>query len=40
MIIVSIEDRHKCWFKRAVEIRRRGEKAMNRDEGVFMLSHT
>ena len=39
-IIGTEENKVKRWIKEAMEIRRRAERAMNRDEGGFMLSHT
>lgn len=32
--------RQKRWIKEAMKIRGRAPRAMNRDEGGFMLSHT
>ena len=39
-IITSESNKHKRWIKEAIEIRKRAQDAINRDEGAYMLSHT
>jgi len=37
--IIDREDRPTRWIKEAVHIRKKGHRAMNRDEGSYQLSH-
>ena len=39
-IITSESNKHKRWIKEAIEIRKRAQDTINRDEGAYMLSHT
>ena len=38
-VIGTEENRYKRWIKEAIEIRKRGGKTMNRDEGQYQLTH-
>ena len=38
-VIGTEQDRYKRWIKEAIEIRKRREAIMNRDEGQYFLSH-
>ena len=39
-IITSESNKLKRWMKEAIEIRKRAQDTINRDEGAYMLSHT
>ena len=39
-IITSESNKHKRWIKEAIEITKRAQDTINRDEGAYMLSHT
>lgn len=39
-IITSETRKYQRWIKEAIEIRKRGAKIINRDEGAFLLPHT
>ncbi|KAK7896223.1 hypothetical protein WMY93_021548 [Mugilogobius chulae] len=38
--IINQETKYKRWIKEAIEIRKRGPRTLNRDEGAFQLSCT
>ena len=38
-VIDTEEDRYKRWIKEAIEIRKKGNNTMNRDERQYFLSH-
>ena len=38
-VIGTEQDRYKRWIREAIEIRRRGDSTMNRDEGQYYLTH-
>lgn len=38
-VIGTEQDRYRRWIKEAIEIRKRGDNIMNRDEGQYFLSH-
>ena len=39
-VIRTEENKHQRWIREAIEIRKRGPRTINRDEGAFMLSTT